>query len=240
MSTFSLEFKETKSLKGIVETLSSIIDETVITITPKEIRFEAMDPSRICLLKLTINKEDFEKFVCTDTYKIGINLDDLNKILKRSSVSDSLVLTYEEDAQRIKLTMRKKKAKRKRTFSLALIDLDQEEIPFTNVLAIEYNARFIINPTIIAEAIKDAEIYSEILSVKTDPEKGLLFNSLGQIGEMTYELGLEELGEHKIDEIAVGAYSIVFLKGILKLSTITKELDVSVRTDYPIKMIFTL
>ena len=239
MSTFNLKFKESKTLKGVVETLSGIIDETVIIVTPEALIFTAMDPSRICLLKLTLKKENFDEFKNTGTYKLGICLGDLDKIMKRATANDTLTLTYDHDAQKVKMTMERGKLKRKRTFSLSLLDLDQEEIPFDNLLKIEYASKMKLNPNIIAEAIKDAEIYSEILSLKVS-ENGILFNSFGQIGEMNYELSLDEIEEHNINEAGEGSYSIAFLKSILKLSTITKELEVSLKTDHPIKMVFTL
>ena len=242
MSTFNLKFNESKTLKGIVETLTSVIDEIEIIVTPDALIFTAMDPSRICLLKLTLKKENFDeyKFTGIDTYKLGICLDDLNKIIKRSAINDTIRLIYDHEAQKIKVIMERETTKRKRTFSLSLLDMDQEEIPFENLLKIDYSSKMKINPNIIAEAIKDGETYSDILSLKLSEIKGVLFNSFGQIGEMNYELGLDELEEHDINGDCNGSYSISFLKAILKLSTITKELEISLKTDHPLKMVFTL
>jgi len=186
-----------------------------------------------------LKKENFDEFKNTGTYKLGINLGDLDKIIKRATANDTLTLTYDHEAQKIKVSMEREKAKRKRTFSLSLLDLDQEEIPFDSLLKIEYASEMKLNPNIIAEAIKDAEIYSEILSMKVS-ENGILFNSFGQIGEMNYELSLDEIEDHNINEAGEGSYSITFLKSILKLSTITKELEISLKTDHPLKMVFTL
>ena len=59
--TFTLKLENSRILKGIVETLASIIDETEFRVTPKEFTISAMDPSRICLLKLSIKKENFDE-----------------------------------------------------------------------------------------------------------------------------------------------------------------------------------
>ncbi|MCK4479336.1 MAG: DNA polymerase sliding clamp, partial [Candidatus Lokiarchaeota archaeon] len=81
--TFTLKLENSRILKGIVETLASIIDETEFRVTPKEFTISAMDPSRICLLKLSIKKENFDEYQCDKDSKVGLNLDDLDKILKR-------------------------------------------------------------------------------------------------------------------------------------------------------------
>jgi len=67
-----------------------------------------------------------------------------------------------------------------------------------------------------------------------------MFNSSGQIGEMNYELELEELLEHNITGSSSGAYSLTFLKAILKIASITEKLEISLKTDHPLKLIFNL
>ncbi|MFW9972444.1 MAG: hypothetical protein ACFFDF_19825, partial [Candidatus Odinarchaeota archaeon] len=127
-----------------------------------------------------------------------------------------------------------------RTFSLALLDSDIEDVPMDNLLKIEYECSWTMEPDFLVEAIKDAEIYSEILNMVAKEGQGLNFSSSGQIGEMKYELGEEDLIEADLNDTSSGAYSITFLRAILKISSITEKLDISLKTDHPLKMIFTL
>jgi len=238
---FLLKVENSKILRAIIETLSSIIDETKIVVTPEEFSIKAMDPSRICLLKLVIKKEGFEDFECNKACEIGVNLDDFDKILKRSSSNDSITLEYQEDEQKIKIKMKRDSSTRTRSFSLALIDLDIAEVPMDNLLQIEYPAKWDMDIDDFNEALKDAEIYSEILNVKATEGEGLLFSSSGQIGEMQYHFSLEDLFEHDISEgESKGAYSLTFLKSILKIAAITEAFKISLKTDHPIKIEFTL
>ncbi len=238
--TFKLKLENSRILKVIVETLASIIDETEFRVTPKEFIITAMDPSRICLLKLSIKKEDFDDYNCNEETKVGLNLDDLDKILKRSSTNDSIEINFKESDNKIKIIMQREGTSRSRTFSLALLDIDIEEIPMDNLLKIEYLSKWVIDPEFFIEAIKDAEIYSEILNMKAEEKKGLTFSSSGQIGEMVYSLTNEDLIETNIKDLSTGAYSLTFLKAILKIASITEKLEISLKTDHPLKMIFNL
>ena len=237
--SFTLKLDNSRILKGIVETLSSIIDETEFKVSPKEFVITAMDPSRICLLKLSIKKENFDDYKCSKESKIGLNLDDLDKILRRAT-NDNIEIDFKETEQKIKITMQREGHTRKRTFSLALIDLEREEIPMDNLLKIEYPSNWVIDTDFLVEAIKDAEIYSEILNMKAVANEGLVFSSTGQIGEMEYNLGIDDLIESDINETCTGAYSLTFLKAILKIASITEKLEISLKTDHPLKMIFNL
>lgn len=238
--SFTLKLENSRILKGIVETLASIIDETEFRVTPKEFTISAMDPSRICLLKLSIKKDNFDDYKCSKESKVGLNLDDLDKILKRCAANDSVEIDFNEKDQKIKIKMQREGTSRTRTFSLALLDIDIEEIPMENLLNIEYSSKWVIDPEFLVEAIKDAEIYSEILNMKSIEDQGLVFSSTGQIGEMNYELELDELIETDITGTSSGAYSLTFLKAILKISSITEKLEISLKTDHPLKMMFNL
>ncbi|MFX1237141.1 MAG: proliferating cell nuclear antigen (pcna) [Promethearchaeota archaeon] len=238
--TFKLKLENSRILKGLIETLASIIDETEFQVTPKELTISAMDPSRICLLKLSIKKDSFDAYECDKDSKIGLNLDALDKILKRSATNDSIEIDFADSDNKIKIKMKREGASRMRTFSLALVQMDIEEIPMDNLLSIEYPSTFVISPDFLVEAIKDAEIYSEIFNMKAEEGQGLIFSSVGNIGEMEYDLQTDDLIESNLIETSSGSYSLTFLKAILKLSSITEKLEISLRTDHPLKMMFNL
>ena len=103
--SFTLKLENSRILKGIVETLSSIIDETEFKVTPSEFTISAMDPSRICLLKLSVKKDNFDDYKCSKESKVGLNLDDLDKILKRSASDDAVEIDFNEKDQKIKIKM---------------------------------------------------------------------------------------------------------------------------------------
>jgi len=76
--------------------------------------------------------------------------------------------------------------------------------------------------------------------MKAVAKEGLIFSSTGQIGEMEYNLSKEDLIESEISETCTGAYSLTFLKAILKIASIMEKLEISLKTDHPLKMIFNL
>jgi proliferating cell nuclear antigen len=240
--SFKLKLENSKILKSIIETLASIIDETQLRINPYEFTISAMDPSRICLLKLSINSADFNEYEYSGEgiTKIGLNLDDLEKIMKRASNNDSIELIHTATDNKIKIIMRREGLDRARTFSLAMLDLDMEDIPMDNLIAIAYPSSWIIDPDFFIEAIKDAEIYSEILNIKTEENLGLTFSSYGSIGEMTYQLALDDFIESEIETTETGSYSLTFLRAVMKINSITERLKVSLKKDHPLKMKFDL
>ena len=237
---FEIKLNNGKTLKGIIETLAGFIDETTINITPKEFIITAMDPSRISLLKIVIDKENFDEYECTKETKIGLNLSDLDKIMNRLNQKDIFLLSFEEKEQKIKIQMKEKDGLRTRTFSLMLLDLESEEIPIENLYKISYDTIFETDINLLIEAVKDAEIYSEIIEIKSTDDNNLIFESTGQIGKMEYQISIDDLLECIIHQKSKSAFSIAFLKNILKLGPITEKLEVSLKDNHPLKLSFGL
>lgn len=238
--SFTILKRNSKIFKTIIETLSGIIDETEVIVTPYEFVVKAMDPSRISLLKLTIQNTDFDEYICDVPTKVAFNLEDMNKIFKRASSDDEIELSFTAYDNKIKIKMTREGSTKTRTFTLALLDLDMEEIPMDNLLAIEYPSSWVIDADFLVEALKDAEIYSEMIAMKAEELNGLIMQSSGQIGEMNYQLGFDDLMSYDLKGSSEGTYSIVFLKSVLKIASITERLEVSLKTDHPIKMQFDL
>ncbi|MFX1497256.1 MAG: proliferating cell nuclear antigen (pcna) [Promethearchaeota archaeon] len=243
--SFSLKLDDSRILKGIIETFASFSDESEFKVNSKEFVITSYDESMVSLIKFTMDKDKFDDYKCAKEQKISLNIDDLDKILKRSTVDDSIEIEFQETDQKIKLKMKNKNSNRVRTFSLSVLGTTREEVSIDKLQQIEYLATWAMtppdfSPDLLVEAIKDAEIYSDILNIKLDDSNGLTFNSSGQIGEMEYNIEVSDLPEKKIEETEVGAYSISFLKKILKLASITEKLDIFLKTDYPLKMIFNL
>ena len=237
---FTIKLENSKILKTIVETLSKIFDEINFMVSPEGLKVKGMDPSKICLIELNFRKADFDDYECNGACKVGLMLSDFDKILKRASSNDALELSFKEDEQKLKVKMIRKESNKSRVFSLVSLDLEIEDPPMENLNSLEYPATWSIDTDFFIEAIKDGEIYSEVLNIKAIESLGLTFTSSGAIGEMEYSLGLDDFISDDLSNTQEGSFSIIFLKSIMKLSNITEKLEISAKTDHPIKLIFNL
>ncbi|MFX1411330.1 MAG: hypothetical protein ACFFA6_13350, partial [Promethearchaeota archaeon] len=77
-------------------------------------------------------------------------------------------------------------------------------------------------------------------NMKAIEKQGLIFSSSGQIGEMEYNLNEDDLLDSNLSGTSSGSYSLTFLKAILKIGSITEKLEISLKSDHPLKMIFNI
>ncbi len=238
---FLLKLEKGKShiIRKLVEALSGVVSETVLETSPSEFTVTAIDPGRNALLKLQIPKESFDGFKSSEKAKAGINLADFDKIMKRLTSEDSLELFYDEKDVSIKISMRRSE-QRTRTFHLALIDLEVEELPIDKLLQADYSAGFIIEPDFFEEAVKDAEVYSETITMEAIKNKKIGFSSFGAVGHMSYDIGVSEFETCDIENNCKASFGLSVLKNIFKVSSIVEKLQIALSSDHPLAMVMQL
>lgn len=235
MKGFKLKCKDSKFVKGVFEAISAIVTETRLKINPDGLQMTAMDGSHICLCDLNLKKADLLFFETDADYELGIKLNDLVKILKRGDSKDEITFLHDPKDKKLILEMKKENSKKARTFSMALIDIEAEEINVAQLEAMPYENTTTINTSIIDEAIKDAEIFSEVLNVKVK-EPLLSLWAEGTMGDMKYEIEKDELILSSFKEESEGAFAIQFLKNILKITAVSDQVSLRLKSESPMHL----
>jgi proliferating cell nuclear antigen len=202
-----------------------------------------MDLSHICLVSLNLDKSDLDEFETDQDYEVGINLEDLVKIIKRSNTNDAIIFSHDPQEKKLVIEMIPESGKKARTFTMALIDIEGEDINMESLEAMEFDNKCKMNINILDEAIKDAEIFAEVLQVevgdsKSSESKSLSFSTTGNIGDWDYELENELLEDKEFNSDSVGIFAISFLKNILKASSIADKVAIELKSEAPLKMNF--
>jgi proliferating cell nuclear antigen len=236
---FEITLNDSKLFRGIFEAISAIVSESRIQISKKGIVLNSIDDGRICLIGLHLDKDDFDAYKCDEDYDIGLNIDDMVKILKRSNPTESITLSFDPNVKRIKIIMKKVDSKKKREFSLQLIELGDSGVKPEALEKIKYSSEICLPLAYIDEAIKDADIFAETLNLKIE-EEGIKFNATGQIGESEtfIEKGDPGVTKLEVSEMGEGTFALQYMKNILKIGVIAESVNLFINSNTPIKCIF--
>jgi len=117
---FELKIDDAKAFKDSVDAIATLIDESEFDINQNGMFLRAMDPSQIAMVDFKLPKESFEKFKVPEQTKIGLNLDDLARIMSRVRPGENLTLKLDSTGSRIELIF---KGKTTRKFNLPLLDI---------------------------------------------------------------------------------------------------------------------
>lgn len=186
-------------LTGLIECLSKINEEAIITIEDKKLKCKFMDTAHIMLVIA-----EMEIFESSKDCEFGLQIEDMTKVLKRFDGKESLLLLVNE--KEVKLEQFSK------TFILDKIDINFDEIQEQVLLSMydSTNSSFDVLYLRLNEVIKDCEIFSDVIEFKC--EKNIIKVYDGKI-EPKYSNTLT--GGVNLSEFD-NVYAISYMKLILK------------------------
>lgn len=230
---FKTKFSDAKFWKNIVEALSSLVDEGNFITGPAGIKMKAMDPSHIAMVDFELPKEAFQQYECSDEVKIGLNLDEMVKIMRRASAGDSLELSVEDNTNRLNIKFIGKAVRR---FGLSLIDIQSEDFPTPNI---DFKSKVKLATDAFSQAIDDARIISDHIKLLME-DKALVIKALGDTGEVEIKLSQDSESVLGIDsnENSNATYALDYLSDIMKAASTSNIVEISYATNMPIKIMF--
>ncbi len=232
-----LIFKDARTWRYVMNAVGKIIDEAAFRITEEGLRMKAIDPSRITLIDFFLGKESLDEFQFEKEEVIGVNMDDLVKILRRVVKGDELLLETLEGG-RLAITFM---GRGKRTFIIPSIETMAEEVP---ELKIPFKAHIKMTPSVFRDVVKELEPISDAIEfiAKRDEEK-LIVKATSDLASATVELTMESgalIEFESEEEEARAIYTVDYLSDISGASQAAEELDFYFATAVPCKIDFTL
>ena len=86
---------KSETLKGLVNMISTLIDEVKFTVSPEGLSLKAVDPAHVAMVELMVESGAFESYEADET-ELGIDLDKVKDVLKLASSGD--IISMEQDA----------------------------------------------------------------------------------------------------------------------------------------------
>lgn len=244
-----LKYKNPKQLKSIFSNAAALITECKMKITPDYLGLDAMDPSHIALVNLRLLKSQFEEYAgVTADVEIPVNLPDIKKILDRSSGDDNIILRYDENTKDLTIELIRPSVAnaRGRKFKVPLkgLDFDVEEINFEALIELEHPNAVKLKVSTVDEAIKDAKVFSEIMTIETkkvDAAVRMAFTCVDTLGDMEYNVEDEDMlsDAKSITTESKVSYSLNFLDKLID-GSLGKEVTIFFGSESPMRLDYQL
>lgn len=220
-----LKLENPALLSKAVELISELVTEVKFKINEFGMSITAIDPANIAMVGFKIPKSAFSQFVAEDEV-LGINLEDLKKILKRASAGSSLIFEKKENLLSIEIQDRIK-----RNFTLNLIDIDGEEKEMPNL---NFSAKVEINSVDLVDAVEDCSVVADACSFII--EKGKFIIEAKNLNSSKAEFSGDEA---KIDaENCKVRYSLEYLQKFIKGAKLCEKTSLNFAEDHPLKIDF--
>jgi len=213
-----------------------------LTFDKEKMFMQSMDSSRVSVFEITLPSTWFDNYEHTSASAItlGIPATMLFKILNTRDKQQDTEIIYNEDDDKLFVNFSSQNTSVfNKRFELPLIDLDCElmEIPYT-----ESEAEFSIESTTFANLINQLKIFGDTIEIQCTEDKIILHSISIEAGKMLVDINIDELTEYSITEgeIMKLSFSLSMLHNICMYNKISKEVEIHLIKNFPMKIVYAL
>lgn len=210
-------------LSKAIELISELVTEVRLKVNEFGMSITAIDPANVAMVGFKLPKSAFSEFE-TDSEVLGINLDNLKRILKRVGSGSSLILEKRENLLDIQIQDRIK-----RNFSLSLIEIESED---KEMPSLEFSSRVELSSPDLIASIEDCGVVADACSFIIENEK-FIIEAKGLNSARSEFSG----DEAKIQaENCKARYSLEYLSKFIKASKLSEKTILNFAEDHPLRM----
>lgn len=213
-----------------------------VTFDKEKLFMQSMDSARVSVFELMLPSSWFDNYKHNSSsgITIGIHANMLFKILNTRDKSQNIELIYNETDDKLYINFSSANASVfDKRFELPLIDLDCE---LMTIPENESEAEFSIDSTIFSNLINQLKIFGDTIEIQCTEEKIILHSISEEAGKMLVDINIDDLTEYSITEgeIMKLSFSLTMLHNICMYNKISKEVEIHLIREFPMKIKYIL
>jgi proliferating cell nuclear antigen len=214
-----------------------------ITFEKERLYIQSMDTARVSIFELYLTNTWFDVYEHTNAsaITIGVNSTLLFKILNtREKTQETTIKFDSENSDKLYINFTSEnKAIFDKNFEFPLMDLEHDIMGIPDT---DYNAEFSLCSTNFANLINQLKLFGDTLDIHCSEEKILLISTTQDSGKMMVQIDINDLNEFSINEgeTIELSFSISMLHNICMYSKISKNINVYIKDNFPMKITYNL
>jgi proliferating cell nuclear antigen len=219
-----------ETLKGIVDVVSTIVDEAKFNVNVKGMTLKAVDPAHVAMIDLSIEKSAFEEFDADET-ELGIDLDKIREVLRLSRSGDVISMAQDEDRNRLVINVGNV------TRRMNLVDTTGMSDPKVPNLSLP--AKIAITAEELQKGIKAAESISDHIALTATPD-GFEMVSEGDTDSVSLKLSKDLLVSLDCKENVRSLFPLDYFSNMIRAIPAGTVISMNLGNDYPVKLEFAI
>lgn len=226
-------FKSTikaETLKGLVNIISTLVDEVKFTVDAEGISLKAVDPAHVAMMEMKVGASAFDSFQADNT-EIGLDIDKVKDVLKLASAGD--VISMEQDEDRGKLIFNVGNITRR----MNLVDTSSMSDP--KVPQLDLVASVEVAASELQTGIKASESISDHIALVGEGETFEL-SCEGDTDSVNLVLSKSQLKSINMPKRVCSLFPLDYFANIIKAVPSDLIVKIQLDNDYPLKLVFDL
>ncbi|CAI9770785.1 unnamed protein product [Fraxinus pennsylvanica] len=165
-------------LKKVLEAIKDLVTDANFDCSATGFSLQAMDSSHVALVSLLLRSEGFEHYRCDRNISMGMNLNNMAKMLKCAGNDDIITLKADDGSDTVTFMFESPTQDKISDFEMKLMDVDSEHLGIPEA---EYHAIVRMPSTEFARICKDLSSIGDTVVISVTKE-GVKFSTSGDIG----------------------------------------------------------
>ena len=221
---FKAEIKA-ETLKGLVNIISTLVDEVKLTVDAEGMCLRAVDPAHVAMMEMKIGAKTFNSYAA-DSTEIGLDLDKVKDVLKLASSGN--VISMEQDENHGKLIFKIGNITRR----MNLVDTSSMNDP--KVPQLELSASIEVPASELQNGIKASESISDHIALVAEGETFEL-SCEGDTDSVNLVLSKSQLKSINVPNRVCSLFPLEYFSNIIKAVPADMIVKIQLDNDYPVK-----
>lgn len=227
-------------VRQLCDVLDKIIRDTNLLVSPDGIKIASMDSSKVCLVHLALLPRKFETFQCTKPQTLGVNMQDLSKLLKSATHNDTVmlyVLKKSDDIMWIQIDNSEKQHSVQNF--IRLLDINEKVCGFRDV---DFSYIITLPSAQLQRICREQNALAKEVTIISKPNE-LIFKCEGDragqtvvIGQTFNGMSMPKMPENEDDEdsTVTATYALKYLLNFSKATALYSTVEIFIAKDYPL------
>lgn len=202
---------------------------------------QGMDRAHVSVFEINLPEPWFDTYKLDTEITIGINTNMLFKVLNTRDKSHHIHLRLDADkSDKLEIhLLSENNSVVDLHYVIPLIDIDSELMTIPDT---EYQAEISLPSTTFSTLIDQMKLFGETFNIICNEDKIQMISESVDCGKMYVDIPIDDLNSYAIeeDETLNLSYSISHLKNICLYNKISKDIDIYLKKDFPIKLVYSL
>lgn len=222
--------------KYVTQTIAKINDEALLIASSEGVTIWLMSPDKVSLAVLRIPATSLDELDVEGEVKYVFRTDELNKVARRASRNDILIVESSPETGGLMLTLQDKKTGVTRSFYITSREEPSEEYREPKL---EHTTRFTLSATDFKLIVQDAKAVGDTITFKSqENELRVLVSGEGKEYEWVMKPGAPLL-DLEVEEPSESSYSRQVLESASKPTGAAEDVRVAFASQHPMRIEYT-
>ncbi|XP_022942180.1 proliferating cell nuclear antigen-like [Cucurbita moschata] len=223
-------------LKKVLEAMKDLVNDANFDCSPTGFSLQAMDSSHVALVSLLLRSEGFEHYRCDRNVSMGMNLNNMAKMLRCAGNDDIVTLKADDGSDCITFMFENPSQDKIADFEMKLMDIDSEHLGIPDA---EYQSIVRMPAAEFARICRDLSTIGDTVLISVSKE-GVQFSTRGDMGTANIVCRRTTTVDKPEEDVIIEmeepvslTFALRYLNSFTKATPLATQVTISMSSDLP-------